>query len=105
VDAKEFEKLLKGVREAGEIVRGERAPARETLVDSTLVKELRKSLKLQSGPVRGPAHRGPWHAAQLGTGQAGAARAGEGFATGYPQGPAECPEGAGCLTGHVAIRR
>jgi putative transcriptional regulator len=46
MEAKEFAKLLKGVKEAGEIVRGERAPARETVVDSTMVKELRKSLKL-----------------------------------------------------------
>lgn len=44
--AKEFEKLLKSVKEAGEIVRGERPPAREAVVDSTMVKELRKSLKL-----------------------------------------------------------
>ena len=44
--AKDFEKLLKGVREAGEIARGERAPARKTVVDSTMVRELRKSLKL-----------------------------------------------------------
>jgi putative transcriptional regulator len=46
MDPKEFAKLLKGMKEAGEIVRGERAPARETVVDSTMVKELRKSLKL-----------------------------------------------------------
>jgi putative transcriptional regulator len=46
MNAKDFEKLLKGVREAGEIVRGERAPARETVVDSAMVKDLRKSLRL-----------------------------------------------------------
>ena len=46
MDSREFAKLLKGVKEAGEIVRGERAPARQTVVDSTMVRELRKSLKL-----------------------------------------------------------
>jgi putative transcriptional regulator len=46
MDAREFAKLLKGVKEAGEIVRGERAPARKTVVDSTMVKDLRRSLKL-----------------------------------------------------------
>jgi hypothetical protein len=46
MNAKDFEKLLKGVREAGEIVRGERAPAREAVVDSAMVKDLRKSLRL-----------------------------------------------------------
>ncbi len=46
MEAKEFAKLLKGVKEAGEIARGERKPARETVVASTMVKELRKSLKL-----------------------------------------------------------
>ena len=44
--AQDFEKLLQGVREAGEIVRGERAPARETVVDATMVKELRQRLGL-----------------------------------------------------------
>jgi putative transcriptional regulator len=43
---KDFEKLLQSVREAGEIVRGERAPARETVVDSTMVKALRNELGL-----------------------------------------------------------
>ncbi len=42
MNAKDFEKLLQGVREAGEIVRVARAPARETVVDSTMVKDLRK---------------------------------------------------------------
>jgi len=46
MDTKNFEKLLKGTREAGEIVRGERAPARETVVDSAMVKELRATLGL-----------------------------------------------------------
>ena len=46
MDAKEFATLQKGVKEAGEMVRGERVPARETVVDSTMVKELRKSLNL-----------------------------------------------------------
>lgn len=44
--ASEFDKLLKGVREAGQIVRGERAPARLTVVDSTMVKALRRRLGL-----------------------------------------------------------
>ena len=46
MDAREFAKLLKGVKEAGEIVRGERKPARETAVDAIMIKDLRKSLKL-----------------------------------------------------------
>jgi putative transcriptional regulator len=46
MDTKNFGKLLKGAREAGEIVRGERAPARETVVDSAMVKELRATLGL-----------------------------------------------------------
>ncbi len=46
MDAKNFAKLLKGTREAGEIVRGEREPARETVVDSTMVKALRNELGL-----------------------------------------------------------
>ena len=43
---KDFEKLLQGAREAGEIVRGERAPARETVVDATMVKALRQKAGL-----------------------------------------------------------
>jgi putative transcriptional regulator len=46
MDAKNFAKLLKGVTEAGEIARGERAPARETVVDAAMVKELRAELGL-----------------------------------------------------------
>jgi putative transcriptional regulator len=42
----DFEKLLKGLAEAGEIVRGERASARETVVDATLVKAIRKKTGL-----------------------------------------------------------
>ncbi len=44
--ASEFKKLLLGVREAGEYMRGERLPARVTVVGGSTVKELRKSLHL-----------------------------------------------------------
>ncbi len=44
--ASEFKKLLQGVREAGEYMRGERLPARVTVVGASTVKELRKSLHL-----------------------------------------------------------
>jgi putative transcriptional regulator len=44
--SKDFAKLLRGVKEAGEITRGERAPARETVVDASMVKALRKELGL-----------------------------------------------------------
>lgn len=44
--ASEFKKLLEGVREAGEYIRGERLPARVTEVGATTVRELRKSLHL-----------------------------------------------------------
>lgn len=50
---RDFEKLLQGVREAGEITRGERAPAREHTVDSTMVKELRATLKLSQPQFAG----------------------------------------------------
>lgn len=36
-----FDRLLESVTQAGEILRGERAPARETYVDATRVKEIR----------------------------------------------------------------
>ena len=42
----DFDKLVKGLTEAGEIVRGERAPARETVVDATMVKDIRKKTGL-----------------------------------------------------------
>jgi hypothetical protein len=38
MNERDFQKLLKGVREGGEIMRGERAPAREHNVDSTMIK-------------------------------------------------------------------
>jgi hypothetical protein len=37
MNAKNFRQLLQGVREAGQIVGGDRAPARETVVDATIV--------------------------------------------------------------------
>lgn len=49
MNKKDFEKLLQGVREAGEIVRGERAPAREAVVDPPMLKALRKELGLTQG--------------------------------------------------------
>jgi putative transcriptional regulator len=42
----DFDKLVKGLTEAGEIIRGERAPARETVVDATMVKDIRKKTGL-----------------------------------------------------------
>ena len=39
-------KLLESARQAGEIVRGERAPSREFHVDATMVKELRAKMNL-----------------------------------------------------------
>jgi putative transcriptional regulator len=42
----DFDKLVKGLTEAGEITRGERAPARETVVDATMVKDIRKKTGL-----------------------------------------------------------
>jgi putative transcriptional regulator len=46
VKASEFRKLLQGVREAGEYLRGERLPARVTEVGGPTIRELRKSLHL-----------------------------------------------------------
>lgn len=42
----DFDKLVKGLTEAGEIIRGERAPARETVVDAAMVKDIRKKTGL-----------------------------------------------------------
>ena len=39
-------KLLKSVKQASEIVRGERAPSRQFHVDATMVKELRAKMNL-----------------------------------------------------------
>jgi len=44
--AKDFEKLLKGVKEAGEIVRGERAPSREFTIDAVTVRKVRDATGL-----------------------------------------------------------
>ena len=41
-----FEELLESVKEAREIVRGERAPSREFNVDAAMIKELRDKTKL-----------------------------------------------------------
>jgi len=41
-----FAELVESVKQAGEIVRGERAPSREFYVDGAMVKELRKKTKL-----------------------------------------------------------
>ena len=42
----DFDKLVKGLTEAGEIIRGERAAARETIIDATMVKDIRKKTGL-----------------------------------------------------------
>jgi len=41
-----FEELLESVKQAGEIVRGERAPSREFYVDASMVKQLRSKTGL-----------------------------------------------------------
>ncbi len=41
-----FEELLKSVKQAGEIARGERKPSRTFKVDATTIKELRNRTKL-----------------------------------------------------------
>jgi putative transcriptional regulator len=41
-----FDELLESVKQAGEIVRGERAPSREFYVDAAMIKDLRKRTKL-----------------------------------------------------------
>ncbi len=41
-----FDELLESVKQAGEIVRGERAPSREFYFDAAMVKALRKRTKL-----------------------------------------------------------
>jgi putative transcriptional regulator len=42
VKRKLFEELLESVKQANEIVRGERAPSREFYVDAAMIKQLRK---------------------------------------------------------------
>ena len=46
VKSRSVDKLLESARQAGEIVRGERAPSREFHVDATMVKELRARMNL-----------------------------------------------------------
>ncbi len=41
-----FDELLESVKQADEIVRGERAPSREFNVDAVMIKELRRRNKL-----------------------------------------------------------
>jgi putative transcriptional regulator len=41
-----FEELIESLKQAGEIVRDERAPSREFFVDAAMIKQLRKSTKL-----------------------------------------------------------
>jgi putative transcriptional regulator len=41
-----FDELVESLKQAGEIVRGERAPSREFYVDAAMIKQLRKSTKL-----------------------------------------------------------
>lgn len=41
-----FEELVESIRQAGEIVRGERAPSRKFHVDATMIKDLRKRTRL-----------------------------------------------------------
>lgn len=44
-----FNELLKSVAEAGEILRGQRQPARIFMVDAASVREIRESLELSQG--------------------------------------------------------
>jgi putative transcriptional regulator len=44
MEASHFKMLLQGVREAGEIARGERLPARVTVVGGNMAKDIRESL-------------------------------------------------------------
>lgn len=46
MDKKEFARLLESVSQADEIIRGERAPSREFVVDAVEVKAIRKSTGL-----------------------------------------------------------
>ncbi len=46
MDAKLFAELTESLTQMGEIVRGERAPARESTVDATLVKQVRAKTRL-----------------------------------------------------------
>lgn len=46
MDAKLFDQLMESVKQADEIVRGERAPSREFHVDAVRVKEIRKATGL-----------------------------------------------------------
>lgn len=41
-----FDELLESVKQAGEIVRGERAPSREFFIDGAMIKDLRKRTRL-----------------------------------------------------------
>jgi len=41
-----FDELLESVKQAREIVRGERAPSREFYVDAAMIKQLRKATRL-----------------------------------------------------------
>ncbi len=41
-----FDELVESVKQAGEIVRGERAPSREFHVDAVMIKQLRDRTKL-----------------------------------------------------------
>ena len=41
-----FDELVESVKQAGEIVRGERAPSREFRVDAVMIKQLRDRTKL-----------------------------------------------------------
>ena len=46
IEKKLFDELAESVKQAGEIVRGERAPSREFYVDASMIKKLRKATKL-----------------------------------------------------------
>jgi hypothetical protein len=66
VDKKLFSRLLESVKQADEIVRGERAPARKFVVDAAQVR-CKGSHRPISSAVRTP-HRGQRrHTAKLGT--------------------------------------
>ena len=49
MDSKSFNQLLSSVREGGEILRGEKPPARKFTLDSSEVKAIRDRTKLSQG--------------------------------------------------------
>jgi putative transcriptional regulator len=53
VKKKLFDELMESVKQAGEIVRGERAPAPEFFVDAAMIKQLRKTTRLSQAKFAG----------------------------------------------------